>query len=181
MKPADSGGPLPAANACRPVTDNSPDDSGDAERGADAADRRAGDGGGRPRGEPDADVAFHEWLGLEMEEQEGGRAVVRIPYRDRITNPYGVPHGGVVATAADVASGAALLSDLPEGAYVTTTDLDVKYLEAAADDLVATAEVVRVGGSIGVVSIEVTSDTADGDPATVGLARATYRVYRPDE
>ncbi|MFB6172299.1 MAG: PaaI family thioesterase [Haloarculaceae archaeon] len=128
---------------------------------------------------PADEIAFHEWLGLETVEKRDGRAVVEIPYSEEITNPFGVPHGGIVATAADVASGAALLSELDEGAYVTTTDLDVKFLEPAGGDLRATAEVVRIGGSMGVVRIEVTSETPEGDPATVSLAHATYRVY-PD-
>lgn len=50
-----------------------------------------------------------------------------------------------------MASGAALLSELDEGAYVTSTDHDVTFLEPADDDLHAEAEVVRIGEPVSVV------------------------------
>lgn len=122
--------------------------------------------------------AFHEWLGLEVAERGDGTATVTVPYGDRITNPFGVPHGGVVATAVDVAAGAALSAALGDEASLATTDLDVAYLEPAAGDLTARAEVVRAGGTVGVVRVDVESTSPEGDTTTVAVGRTTYRVFR---
>ncbi|MFB6153568.1 MAG: hotdog domain-containing protein, partial [Halodesulfurarchaeum sp.] len=60
-------------------------------------------------------------------------------------------------------------------------DLNVSYLRPARGDLVGTAEVVRVGGSVGVSTISVESETPDGAIKEVAVGRGSFRIFRPEE
>mgnify|MGYP000350726619 CR=1 FL=1 len=122
------------------------------------------------------------WLGVQIESAGDGRAVMRIPYDEKLLNPGsgGTVHGGVAATLVDTSSAFALRTTFedPMEAGLATTDLHVNYLRPARDDLVATAEVVRAGGSIGVTDVVVESTTPDGEQKAVVVGRTTYRLFR---
>jgi len=127
---------------------------------------------------------FLSWLGVELESQSEGRVVMRVPYDEDLLNPTldegkGSVHGGVAATLIDTACGFSLRGtfDDPGKANLTTTDLDVKYLRPATGDLVATAEVVRAGGSVGVSRATVESEY-EGETVEVAVGSATYRLFR---
>ena len=122
------------------------------------------------------------WLGVQVDDAGDGWAIMRIPYDEKLLNPGtgGTVHGGVAATLIDTSSAFALRTTFeePMEANMATTDLNVSYLRPARDDLVAHAEVVRAGGSIGVTDVEVTSTTPDGEEKAVVVGRTTYRLFR---
>ena len=117
------------------------------------------------------------WLGTTIETVEQGRVVLSVPYDEKLTNATTPPtvHGGVAATLADTAGALAVRStfDEPETGGMATINLSTNYLERAHGDLTATAETVRVGGSVGVSEIRLTC----GD-TQVAVAQAAYRLYR---
>ena len=119
------------------------------------------------------------WLGTTVETIEQGRAVLSVPYDEKLTNATEPPtvHGGVAATLADTAGALAVRStfDEPQTGGMATINLTTNYLERAHSDLIATAETVRVGGSVGVSEIRI---TCSHDPQTVVLAQGSYRLYR---
>lgn len=127
---------------------------------------------------------FLSWLDVRVEAVSTGQVVLRIPYREELTNrPFGGQrsvHGGVAATVIDSAAGAAIKTELPEGAGTATIDLNVSYLRPATSDLVATGEVIRVGKSVGVAEVMVESET-NGDRSEVAAGRGSFRIFRPDE
>ena len=122
------------------------------------------------------------WRGVRIEDAGDGWALMRIPYDEKLLNPGtgGTVHGGVAATLVDTSSAFALRTTFedPAAAGLATTDLHVNYLRPARDDLVARAEVVRAGGSIGVTDVTVTSTTPDGEEKPVAVGRTTYRLFR---
>jgi uncharacterized protein (TIGR00369 family) len=131
---------------------------------------------------------FLSWLGTTVDSLEEGRIVMSIPYEDKLTNtqPGGAAerpeiHGGVAATLIDTAGGLALRTTLdnPFEGGVATINLNVNYLQRATDDLTATAEVIRAGGSVGVSEITVESETPDGR-APVATGQGAYRLFRAD-
>lgn len=128
---------------------------------------------------------FLSWLDLRVEAVDAGRVVMRVPFDEALTNsgpgtPGGV-HGGIAATLVDTAGGVACRTELDDPtAGVATVDLNVSYLRAAAGDLVASAETVRVGGTIGVARVDVTSETPDDEEATVAVGRGSYRLFREE-
>ncbi|MDS0293886.1 PaaI family thioesterase [Halogeometricum luteum] len=108
---------------------------------------------------------YLSWLGTEVNELEPGRAVMTVPYDEKLTNTTDPPtvHGGIAATLIDTAGGIAqrTMLDDPLTGGVATVNLNVNYLRRAAGDLRATAEVVRSGGTIGVSTVTVVSQLPD--------------------
>jgi uncharacterized protein (TIGR00369 family) len=122
------------------------------------------------------------WLDLHIREVESGRAVFDLPFDEKFANlGSGTVHGGITATVIDTASGFALRSTFedPEGAALTTTDLNVRYVRPARDDLRVAAEVVRSGSSMGVTECEVTT-RHEGERKVVATGGTTYRLFRRD-
>jgi uncharacterized protein (TIGR00369 family) len=130
---------------------------------------------------------FLSWLGIEVESVAYGRVRFRLPYDEQFTNlsTWGNQpiHGGVAATLIDTASGFALRTTFEDPAHagLTTTDLNVKYLRPATDDLTVVAEVERAGDSMGVTDVEVTSTAPDGEEKAVAVGRTSYRLFRDAE
>jgi uncharacterized protein (TIGR00369 family) len=115
-------------------------------------------------------------LGVRVEALALDRAAIRIPYKHENANPGRALHGGVAASAIDVAGTLAAWSGLPaEAAFEAgTLDLTVNYLAAAiGEDIVAEAAVLRRGKEI------VVSDVAVRNDAGKAIARGlvTYRAF----
>lgn len=127
---------------------------------------------------------FLSWLGVTFETLETGRAVMRLPHDEKLTNwATGVVHGGVTASAIDTCSAFALRTCFPDLAEVSlaTTDLDVKYVRPATSDLRIEAEVIRVGDSVGVTRVDVTGESPDGEEKLVAIGATTYRLFTGHE
>jgi len=120
--------------------------------------------------------SFLTWIGSEVEEVSPERAVVRLPYHKNIGNGVGVVHGGVTATLMDAAGTLCLRPHLenPFEDTTATINLNANYLEAAdaEEDVVATAEVVRAGGSVGVTSM-----TAEQGEDLIAVGQGAYRLF----
>ncbi len=120
------------------------------------------------------------WLNFAFSEIEPGRVVFEVPFDEKFANLVsGAVHGGVTATAMDTASAFALRSTFedPVSAQVTTTDLDVRYVRPANDDLRVEASVVRAGTSVGYTECEATT-VHEGERKTVATGGTTYRLFR---
>jgi uncharacterized protein (TIGR00369 family) len=123
---------------------------------------------------------YFKLLGLELVEVSPGKARLRMPLAEKILNGgQGVPHGGALASAMDIAIGIALNAwnatsdDGPVGQ--TTTDLNVSFLSGAREGpLTIEAEIIRRGGTLA-VGESVVRD-ARGEKAAVG--RATFMIIR---
>ncbi len=115
------------------------------------------------------------WLGLGFERYEPDDVVMRLPFRDELTNDGTYYHGGVVAAALDTAGAAAAWSnhDFDKGMRASTVSMSVQYVGAAKkSDLVCTATVVRRGKEL--TFTEITATDAQG--AVVAHAVQTYRI-----
>lgn len=120
--------------------------------------------------------SFLTWMGSEVEKVGPEGAVVRLPYREELGNGVGVVHGGVTATVMDAAGTLSLRPHLenPLEDLTATINLNANYLEAAdtEEDIVAKAEVVRLGGSVAVTSM-----TAEQGDALVAVGQGAYRLF----
>jgi uncharacterized protein (TIGR00369 family) len=136
------------------------------------------------------DHGFLSWLGATVDEVERGRMVMTIPYDEKLTNSgpgsgedtegRNTINGGVASTLIDVCGGLAVRASLDDPVYsgVATIDLNVSYLRPARGDLTATADVVRIGGTVGVSRVSVVSDTGDGEKE-VAVGRGSFRIFNP--
>lgn len=128
---------------------------------------------------------YLSWIGTRVDAIEPGAATMTVPFDEKLTNPTDPPtmQGGVAATLIDTAGGMACRSALedPFTEGVATINLNVNYLRRAATDITATAEVIRVGGTIGWAAVIVESETPDGRTENVAAGQGAYRLFRsPD-
>jgi len=123
-------------------------------------------------------VPYNRRLGVRVEAGSRDAVRVRVPYKDENSNPGRALHGGVAASAIDVAGTLAAWAGLDDGPGLqgSTLDLSVDYLAAAiGEDIVADARVLRRGKEIVYVEVDVTNDA--GKRIAKGLV--TYRVTDP--
>jgi len=124
--------------------------------------------------------SFLSLLGGEVVEVNEDGAVVYLPHKESLNNASDPPivHGGVTATLVDVAGTLALRPhfDDPFSDGVATVNLNVNYLRGADDDLRATGEAVRVGGTVAVS--EITVEQTGEDEKVVAVGQGIYRVFR---
>lgn len=133
---------------------------------------------------------FLSWLGATVESVEQGQMVMTIPYDEKLTNsgpgsgdgqeePNTV-NGGIAATLIDTCGGLAVRASLddPIESGVATIDLNVSYLRPAKGDLTATADVVRIGSTVGVSEVTVVS-RKDGNEREVAVGRGSFRIFDP--
>jgi len=119
------------------------------------------------------EMPFADLLGVEVTEAADGHAEGYLEMREELSWNADRPmaHGGVTFTLADTVGGAALVSEVDQP--VPTIDMRIDYLDAGTGDLRAEADVVRVGGDVGTVDVEV---YAVADDALVADARGVYKT-----
>jgi uncharacterized protein (TIGR00369 family) len=118
---------------------------------------------------------FIGWLGLVFETYEPDHVVMRLPFRDELTNDGTVYHGGVVAAVVDTTAAACAWSnhDFDNGSKASTVSTTVNFVGAARkSDLVCTARTVRRAREL--IFLEIEATDADGRP--VASAVQTYRI-----
>ena len=117
-------------------------------------------------------MPFADLLGVEVTEADDGHAEGRIEMREELSwnAERQMAHGGVTFTLADTVGGAALVSLVDQP--VPTIDMRIDYLSAGTGDLRAVADVVRLGGDIGVVDVDVFAE----DDERVAQVRGVYKT-----
>jgi uncharacterized protein (TIGR00369 family) len=115
---------------------------------------------------------FAQLLGVELLEAEDGYAEARLSFREDLSsNPHAeIAHGGVTYSLADHTGGMAVISAVD--AVAPTIDMRIDYLAPVRSDLRATATVVRRGGQVAPVDV----DVYDAAGTHVATARGIYKV-----
>lgn len=112
-------------------------------------------------------------LGLEILSVDPGVAVFGLEADERLWNPMGTVHGGVLCDLADAAMGVAFASLMAAGETYTTIELKINFLKPVwKTRLTATGRVVRKGRSVGLIVCDVT----DSAGALVAHASSTCMV-----
>jgi acyl-CoA thioesterase len=121
-------------------------------------------------------VPYARLLGIQVAEVGPGTATLTLKIRRDLTQNHGVVHGGAVASLIDTATAFAILSLLSPKEKVTTVDLTISYLRPVTEgQLSATAEIVRAGRRLFVVSANVTDATG----RLIATALSTYIKISP--
>ncbi len=118
---------------------------------------------------------FMGWLGITFDRYEPDDVVLRVPFREELTNDGTFYHGGVVASAIDTAGAAAAWSnhDFTKGSRASTISMTVQFVGACKrSDLRCEARTVKRGREL--IFTEITATDADG--AVVAHAVQTYRI-----
>jgi acyl-coenzyme A thioesterase PaaI-like protein len=128
-------------------------------------------------------VPFNNHIGLEVIEVGEGRAVVRLPEGGHLVNHVGSQHAGALFSAAEAASGGAMLGAFAEIMGEVTPlarSAQIEYVKLAKGPIDATAtlgepkeEIASRLEADGRVQFPVEVELADADGVTV----ATMTVY----
>ena len=98
-------------------------------------------------------------IGFQVQPGPAGEAVVRLAVDERLHNPMGRVHGGVLAALSDAAMGIAFGRTLDEGQDFATIDLHIHFMRPVRGELLtATARVRQRGLRIGYVECNIVDD-----------------------
>jgi uncharacterized protein (TIGR00369 family) len=118
---------------------------------------------------------FMGGLGIRFDRYEPDDVVVRLPFREDLTNDGTYYHGGVISSVIDTAGAAAAWSghDFSKGTRASTVSMSVQFVGAAKrSDLLCRARAVKRGREL--IFTEITA--TDGEGAVVAHALQTYRI-----
>jgi uncharacterized protein (TIGR00369 family) len=127
--------------------------------------------------------AFNGTSGLSVEEIWHGGALVRQAYREAFIRPGGTISGPTMMALADVAMYIAVLTAIGPVPLAVTTSLTINFLRRpAAADLVAEAELMKLGKWLAVGQVAIRSAIGSGSGAElVAHATSTYSIPRPQD
>ncbi|MGH9317656.1 MAG: PaaI family thioesterase [Thermoanaerobaculia bacterium] len=111
-----------------------------------------------------------QWLRPSLEELDLDYAVVKLTYREEITNGSGTVHGGVLAALADTAVAFALSTNFDGKMGFATSDLTIHFLRRARGDVWARARIVKKGKRVNVGDVEI----VDGQGRAVARVLASF-------
>ena len=119
---------------------------------------------------------FPHSSGMRIVAAEPGKVSLALSTRPELTQFFGHFHGGVITALADQAAGVAVTSALPKGRIAVTVEIKINFLGPAdGEEIIARAEAMQVGGSIGVATVEVISQEK-GAERICAFATATMRA-----
>lgn len=103
-------------------------------------------------------IGFHV-LPETSDDKEVGRAVVELKIDERLHNPMGRVHGGVLAALSDAAMGIAFGRTLQPDQDFSTIDLHIHFMRPVRGKLLtATGTMIQRGLRIGYVQCKITDD-----------------------
>ncbi|QEW01577.1 hydroxyphenylacetyl-CoA thioesterase PaaI [Microbacterium caowuchunii] len=113
-------------------------------------------------------------LGMVVERDEPGLAVVAMPVREDMTNGFAITHGGLVFALADTAFAIACNED---ERITVAAGADITFLKSTRAGQVLTATAVRraVRGRTGIYDVSVTDETGDAVAEFRGRSLTTDR------
>jgi acyl-CoA thioesterase len=85
-------------------------------------------------------------LGIEVVEMGDGYSKLIMPFSEKLTQPYGIVHGGAVFTLADSAVAVSVASLVEPNRKFVTIEMKINFLEPIKEGIIeATAVVLRKG------------------------------------
>jgi uncharacterized protein (TIGR00369 family) len=91
-------------------------------------------------------------LGMKLVEFGDGKAVLKMSVDNKLYNPMGTLHGGIMTDLADACMGVATMSTLGEDESFTTLELKMNFIRPVyEDELTAEARVVHRGRKVALV------------------------------
>lgn len=108
-------------------------------------------------------------LGGELVEVRPGYVEIHIPFSEKVTQQHGFFHGGIVATAADSASGYASYTVVEADEEVLSAEFKINFLSPArGSKIIARGSVIKAGRTL-VISESTVSVVRDGEEIECGL------------
>ena len=123
-------------------------------------------------------LPFCRALAMDLEEIEPGRAVISMPWDERLVGDprTGVIHGGAVSALMDTTAGASVMAR-PDGPGVTATiDLRIDYMRPARtrQRLRCEAHCYHVTRTVAFVRVTAMDEDVEGGPVATAVGAFTF-------
>ena len=121
---------------------------------------------------------YHRLLGIEATEIREGESRIQMLFKQELTHPYGIVHGGAIASLADSAVAMALISLVEPKDRITTIEFKINFfVPVSKGELKAHAKIIHKGSKTAVGDVEVITEGGE----LVAKVIATYSIMRGDE
>lgn len=119
---------------------------------------------------------FYQLLGMKVLEIQDGTCRIEMPFRKKLTHPYGIIHGGAIASLADSAVAMALISLVKPSDRITTIEFKINFLiPIRQGKLTAQAQIIHKGSKTAVGEVAVINEYGK----LVAKVMATYNIATP--
>ena len=120
---------------------------------------------------------FGDLIGLQFVKCEGGQSRCTLEVEQRLLNPHGAVHGGVLYSMADTGMGGAMYTVMEKDELCATIEIKIVYFKAVrSGTLVCDTRIISRGRRVAALESEITSDGR-----LVAKASGTFSVFRAKE
>jgi len=120
---------------------------------------------------------YYQLLGMEVMEIKEGESKIQMPFKQGLTHPYRIVHGGAIASLADSGVAMALISLVEPKDRFTTIEFKINFFAPVSKgNLEAHAKIIYKGSKTAVGEVEV----KNGEGKLVAKLIATYSIRRVD-
>ncbi len=120
---------------------------------------------------------YYRLLGMEVMEIKEGESKIQMPFKQGLTHPYRIVHGGAIASLADSSVAMALISLVEPKDRITTIEFKINFFAPVSKgDLEAHAKIIHKGSKTAVGEVEVKNE----EGKLVAKVIATYSIRRVD-
>jgi acyl-CoA thioesterase len=110
-------------------------------------------------------------LGIEVVEMRDGYSKLIMPFSEKLTQPYGIVHGGAVFTLADSAAAVSIASFVEPNKKFVTVEMKINFLEPIKEGIIEARAVVLRKGRIVPAEVDIINNQE-----LVAKAIATYII-----
>jgi len=116
---------------------------------------------------------YYRLLEMKVLEIRKGKSVIQMPFRKKLTHPYGIVHGGAIASLADSAVAMALIGLVKPSDRITTIEFKINFFTSISQGkLRAQAKIIYKGFKTAVGDVEVSNEGGK----LVAKVIATYMI-----
>lgn len=115
-------------------------------------------------------IPIVETLGIRIDFFEPGYCRAVVPHDRRYDGIFESYHGGLLMTVADSVACFAIMTQTGPEEPLTTTDMNIRFLNACLTDVTAEARVIKLGKTLCPVGV----DLFDASGTKVAVAQVTY-------
>jgi len=120
---------------------------------------------------------FGDLIGLQFLKCEGGQSRCTLEVEQRLLNPHGAVHGGVLYSMADTGMGGAMYTVMERDELCATIEIKITYFKAVrSGTMVCDTRIISRGRKVAALESEITSDGR-----LVAKASGTFSVFRAKE
>jgi acyl-CoA thioesterase len=120
---------------------------------------------------------YYQLLGMEIMEMKEGESKIQMPFKQGLTHPYRIVHGGAIASLADSSIAMALISLVEPKDRIATIEFKINFFAPVSKgNLEAHAKIIHKGSKTAVGEVEVKNE----EGKLVAKVIATYSVRRVD-